>query len=322
MRSTLPVLLALSACGPDSVDEACKNHVAGQSGSSEEETAVFSRITCYRKYVGLDQARINDRVSEAAAGHAEYLEQNQTLTSDPYNWPYENAGQPGYLGETSFDRLDATQYFVEGVTDTAFVWEILMSLDSVQADGDPDEVYAAIIDAYMIDPFFRDAFLAPAWDGGGYGEGTDPTWGTFGYMNIVLYFPSGARSSRPVVYPQDGQQDVPTTWIRSFEDPMIDLPFQVGFPITFTHGSSTLGAGTNPLDVSVDSSSISGPSGDVEHTILLPGPYASGINWSTAILVPVEPLEPNSEYTVEAELSWINRDKRTEKLTFHTGDGT
>ena len=309
--SLLPVVWLVAGCGADSIEDGCKNHIAGQAGSSPEELAIFSRITCYRKYVGLDQARIVTNITEAAENHAYYLEQNQVLTNDPYNWPYEYAGGVGFTGEDSFARLDASQYFVE-TTATAFVWEVLILVED-------DFSYEQLIDDYMVDPFFRDAFLAPSWEGGGYGEGTDPTWGRFGYMNIVLYFPSGSRTTRPVVYPQDGQVDVPTTWVRTFEDAAMDLPVETGMPISFTVGSARITSGINPLEVNVKSSSIRGPSGELEHQVLLPGYYAGGVNWSTAILVPVQPLEPNTTYDVEVELSWIDQNSRKEELSFTTG---
>jgi hypothetical protein len=310
MRAFLPVVLLVAGCGANSIEDGCKNHIAGQSGSAPEELEIFSRITCYRKYVGLDQARIVTNITEAAESHAYYLEQNEVLTVDPYSWPYESPSGVGFTGEDSFARLDASQYFVE-TTATAFVWEVLLLVEE-------DFSYEELIDEYMIDPFFRDAFLAPSWEGGGYAEGTDPTWGRFGYMNIVLYFPSGSRTTRPVVYPQDGQEDVPTTWVRTFEDAAIQLPSEVGFPISFTAGSARITSGINPLEVQVKHSTITGPDGEVEHQVLLPGYYAGGVNWSTAILVPVEPLQPDSTYTVEAELSWIDQQSRKEELTFTT----
>src|SRR5262245_63946861 len=89
MRASMPLLSFVAACGADSIDDACKNHIAGQGGSSSEEVEIFSRITCYRKYVGLDQARIVNNITDAAASHAYYLEQNQILTVDPYSWPLE-----------------------------------------------------------------------------------------------------------------------------------------------------------------------------------------------------------------------------------------
>jgi hypothetical protein len=313
MRASLLPVVLVAGCGADSIEDGCKNHIAGQAGSTAEEVAIFSRITCYRKYVGLDQARIVTNITEAAEAHAYYLEQNQTLTNDPYNWPYEYPGGVGFTGEDSFARLDASQYFVE-TTAQAFVWEVLILVED-------DFSYEALVDDYMIDPFFRDAFLAPSWEGGGYGEGTDPTWGRFGYMNIVLYFPSGSRTTRPVVYPQDGQTDVPTTWVRTFEDAAMDLPVETGMPITFTVGSARITSGINPLEVNVKHSSIRGPSGELEHQVLLPGYYGGGVNWSTAILVPVQPLEPDTTYDVEVELSWIDQNSRKEELSFTTGDG-
>ncbi|MEQ1506970.1 MAG: hypothetical protein ABMB14_32380 [Myxococcota bacterium] len=307
------MVLWLAACNYATVDDACRDHVRGESHGSDAAIEVVGRISCYRTFVGLDRGDIDKKITEAVDAHASYLSTSGQIASTG-DWWSESAGTAGYTGVDAFERLYASEYLVNDVG-SAFVWQVLLPVSDVVTRPE-------LIDLYMDDPFVRDVFLAPAWEGAGYAEGTDALIGPFAYMNIVLYYPSGARSTRPVVYPQDGQVDVPTRW--TLNDPgepaFVGLPPVVGYPITFTFGSSQVSDGANPLQVSVLDSVITGPSGPVDHAVALPGVYGTGVNWSTAILVPSEPLEPLSEYTVEATFQWIDIDSRKEKLVFTTAD--
>lgn len=312
MRRTGLWAMVAVGCRFDSVEDACPDHVPGQSHGTDAAVDVIGRIGCYRRYVGLDRADIDGRITDAVVAHASYLAQNGTI-GQYGSWQAETPGLAGFTGADAFERLYASEYLVEDVG-SAFVWEVLLAIDDATDRG-------ALVDEVIDDPFIRDVFLAPAWEGAGYAEGTDPVIGTFAYMNIVLYFPSGARSGRPVVYPRDGQVDVPTSFaLFDPGDPALaGLPPVVGYPLTFTMGSSTLGSGSvNPLEVQVLESTILGPSGPVEHAVLLPTSYLSGVNWSTAILIPRAPLDPSTTYDVDARFSWIDRDNRHETLSFTT----
>lgn len=291
----------------ETVDDACSNGVRGERHGSAEAVELIGRISCYRRFVGLDRADIDKRVTEAVVSHATYLSVNQVMSTGA-PWQSESASVGGYTGDSATARLVASGFLIEGVSD-AFVWELLLT-------GFEDRTRTELVDELMIDPIARDALLAPAWEGSGYEPFTDPVAGAFAYANIVLAYPSGSHTTRPIVYPQDGQTDLPTSWPGAS---VAGFGGATGFPITFTMGSSQIvAASTNPLEVRVLGSTITGPSGPVPHTVLLPGPYASGVNWSTAVLVPTDPLEPDSVYTVEAELAWIDVASHTEELTFST----
>jgi hypothetical protein len=313
VRVVWVVLLASGCASYDSVEDACPNHVTGERHGSPEADELFQRVSCYRRYVGLDKANIHRRVDDATAAHASYLTENETLSTTG-QWTTETPGEPGFTGANAFERLEDAGYLGLDPS-SAFVWEVLTRVDEVGS-------YSEHIDELMVDPFVRDVLLAPAWEGAGYAEGLDPALGAFAYWNIVLYFPSGARATRPVTYPQDGQTGLPTSW--SPPDPadpaLAGVPPLAGFPVTLTFGSSQISAnGTNPLDVLVTSSTLTGPEGQVDHQILLPGLYSLGVNWSTAILVPLEPLQPGATYTVVADVSWIDRPQGQQlELSFTT----
>jgi hypothetical protein len=314
VRVVWVVLLAGGCASYDSVEDACPNHVSGERHGSPEADELFLRVSCYRRYVGLDRANIHRRINDAAAAHASYLTENQVLSTTG-QWNLEVAGEPGFTGADAFERLQDAGYLGLDPS-SAFVWEVLTLVSDVDS-------YGSHIDELMLDPFVRDVLLAPAWEGAGYAEGSDPAFGEFAYWNIVLYFPSGARSTRPVTYPQDGQTEVPTSWSPADpSDPaLLGIPALAGFPITLTFGSSQISTnGTNPLNVLVSGSTLLGPEGEVEHQILLPGVYSLGVNWSTAILVPTQPLQPDTTYELAARVTWIDRPTGKDiELSFTTG---
>jgi hypothetical protein len=312
MNRTVILLPLLAACGRsfESVEEACKDNVHGDRDASPEAVGVVQRISCYRKYVGLDRGNLDPRVTEAVESHGYYLSENPDQIYA--GWNLETAGAPGFSGADALARLEASEYHVpEG--SQAFIWEVLGYVE-------PDVPVAAQVDLGMHDPFARDVYLSPSWDAAGYTE-FSALDATLSYMNIVLYYPSGARSGNPVTYPIDGQANVPTTWENAYAsyDPLLaSIPPRAGYPITFTCGSSRVVAGDNPLSVGVTSSVITGPDGPVEHEVFLPGTYLFGADNSTAILVPREPYEPGASYTVEVSLAWLDHDKDL-SLTFTTG---
>jgi hypothetical protein len=317
MRWSKAAFLAVlgSGCAQfETVDEACRDHLAGEKHGSAAAIETFSRVTCYRRFVGLDQARLNRRVSEATLGHAQYLARHGLLASDGW-WNLQEPGLPGFTGVDAYDRLEDAGYLAENVG-SMFIWEVLLL-----TDGGLDR--QGLIDAYIANPFLRDVFLAPAWEAGGWAEAVDTVNGLpFAYSDIVLYFPSGARSGRPVAYPADGQTGVPTSWQvtdRQSTWQLQSLPPVAGFPISFTVGSDEVNLrSSNPLNLTVTSSTILGPDGPVDHVVVLPGSYVHGTLWATGILIPTEPLQPGTTYQVEANLSWISRSHKKVELSFET----
>lgn len=311
-RTVIVALPLLAACGRnfESVEEACKDNVRGDRDATDAAIDVVQRISCYRKFAGIDRGNLHQRVTEAAEAHGLYLAENPDQLYA--GWNLETSGGTGFSGATAYDRLVETGYLVPDVSEP-FIWEVLGYVE-------PDLSIPEQVDLEMHDPFIRDVYLSPSWEASGYTQ--FPAFDqVLSYMNIVLYYPSGARSGKPVVYPIDGQTNVPTTWENVYAafDPLLGaMPPVAGYPITFTCGSSRTLPGINPLSVAVVSSAITGPSGPVEHEVFLPGQYLFGVNNSTAILVPREPYEPGTTYTVDVSLQWIDHDKDI-SLTFTTG---
>ncbi len=289
----------------DSVDDACKDSIRGDQHGSDEANAFFGRVTCYRRYAGLSQASIQRDITEAAEAHAAYLETNGVDA----DWPLETIGEAGFTGETSFERIEAAGFPVDWAA--TFVWEVLAPTDETAPRGE-------IVDLYLHAPLVRDVLLAPGWEGGGYAELDDPS-GRLAYFHVVLPLPSNESANKPVLYPVDGQEDVPISVPGGGGLP--GVAGVTGYPITLTFGSVDVTANpTNPLDVTVYSSLVTGPSGPVEHTVFLPGLYDTGPNYSTAVLLPTDPLEPNATYTVTAEVGWVTNPSKSLEWSFTTGE--
>ena len=309
--------LGVAGCQPNyaAVDEACLDSdqaVPGSDGATENGEAFMRRLTCYRRFVGISKARMSPLVDEAAQAHARYLEEHVLSNPEATSWQFEVRGLSWYRGDDARDRIDYAGYELEGYSN--FIWEVLGP--APESVSPPDTV-----DALMHDPFVRDALLAPGWRVSGYGEAEGDWLGRVFYLNAVLALPSLVRATSPVTYPMDGQTDVPVSWFNYWygSPPFDELPVELGYPITLTMGSAQVGAGNNPLQIVVDEHSITGPDGEIEAVRIFPGPHDGGFNWSTVILLPVEPLQPGSQYTVEVTASWISHPGRTMSWTFETG---
>ncbi len=291
------VLVAGVGCQDfEDLEDACKDDPPGDSFGSDESDAFFQRLDCYRRYAGVERARIDKDITKATEAHATYLSLNG-VGYDPFS---ETSGLPGYTGADVFERLRAAEYLVDVAS--TLVWQVFMP-------ADPSRPRAEMVDLLIHDPGYRDPLLGPGWLGGGYAEGTDLFDG-LAYSIWALALPSASHSDKPVLWPVKDQEDVPVSYLGQ------------GYPITLTFGSSLLGSNPdNPLDVIVRSSTITAEDGAVvEHTVQLPGPTYFGDNNSTVVLAPLTILEPETLYTVEVEVEWISSpDGKTIDWSFTTG---
>lgn len=305
------LLPALGACRPDfaNVDEACKDKIKGESHASSVSGEFFQRLACYRRYAGVEQPRIDKKVTIATEAHVDWMNEN---LADATYWNVEDDGTPLFYGATVFDRLERAEFNLD--TASSMVWEVLMPVT-------PERNRTENVDLLIHDPHYRDPLLAPGWYGGGYDE-TSGDNGGLAYSVWVLDMPSGTHSGKPVVWPVDGDVEVPPSvvvWKPGVTD--IGEVALRGYPITLTFGSSeVLGVGRdNPLGVSVLSSTITADDGTaIEHEVEVPMTTAFGTNNSTAILWPAVELAPDTTYTVEVEVSWVTTPHKTLDWSFTT----
>jgi len=335
MRWTIIVwpLLAGACSNFESIEDACKDNVPGDRDAAPGAVQAFARLSCYRRFAGLNQARLNPAISRAVQNHVNYLENNVTakdLTDPTVVIQLEESGRVGYTGDTPRERFDAEGY--ETDYQSIQTWSVFAGFP---LDAPPRD----FIDREIHDPLFRDALLAPGWRAGSWARGVldldpdqvDPKEGgyAFGYLEALLFLPSGQKAFNPVSYPVDGQDAVPTEWVNPYfippeydiaqPEPFDEMPAVTGYPVSFTFGSDEVSGGDNPLDVQLKRSIFLGPDGiEVAHLVVFPKTYLGGDNTSTLALVPVDPLSPDTTYTVEVDVSWISREQLVKEISFTT----
>lgn len=318
MRASLG-LLALTACFPDypSIEAACPKSVGGEEKAPVETVPFLRRLSCFRRYVNLEDSWISGDVQEAAAAHANYLELNGVLDPasegfDPgVDWLLETVGRPGFTGADPFERLAASG---AAGFDSFGTWHVLVRRDTLATPRTVDDL--------VTNPWFRDALFQPLWRGAGLGL-VDTSNGGYAYMDIMYTTPPVARVQWPIVFPKDGMLGVPTSY-RPWDypdDPTAVSPL-TGFPITITVGSWEPGFGDNPYALTLQTATFTGPSGELAFVQGGPGNYGWGSNQATLVIVPVEPLDPFTTYTLDATISWSSLQGKQVTTTFTTNDGS
>jgi uncharacterized protein YkwD len=234
--------------------------------------ASISLINSLRKAVGVPLLAFDESLNKAAQAHANYQEHDKRMGHT------EEKGKPGYSGTWPGDRARAFGYPSSGVGETV-----------APTSPSPSGATQVLIDA----PYHRIILLMPSFRDVGVGVSNgytviNPASKNYFYNpddNIIVY------------YPYNGQVNVPTSWL-AYETPN---PLQyygkegarVGYPIsistssgnklTFKQAQITDSAGRNVDYYLVDSAK-------------------SGYDYGF-LLIPKEPLQPNTTYTVTASFS-------------------
>lgn len=277
------LILALIGCGRDrdraspvSVEDACETLEYGYDTPSDDARAALERTNCYRNLLGVNRAVLQPHLDVAAQSHAEYMVANQELTHE------EDRDADGYAGEWVWDRAENAGYD----------WPANTIMGEVVSFGYGPE---GAVDGWMNSVYHRIPFTVPELVETGFGQEER-------YSAMTFVYPYLYEGIDAVIYPVDGQVDVPARFNSDEEwpDPAPDQSF-VGPPITVTVGSTGApGADTNPYVLVLRSARLEGPDGEVDLLTLTPDddPYL----FQAVALVPSEPLEPGAEY--EVEVSW------------------
>lgn len=292
------LLTALLACGgggskasPVSVDDMCRTFDYGDDGASDDAKAGLERTNCYRRLMGLSAAELEPHLDIAAQQHAEYMATNNILTHE------EDKNADGYTGEWVWDRAETAGY------DEAY--NTVMS--EVVSQGYGPE---AAVDGWMNSVYHRIPFTVPDVLETGFGQEDR-------YSSMAFVTEYTSDSAAAVLYPVDGQIDVPPSFNSDFEEPdPAPGASYVGPPITVTVSSqSAPGTDNNPFVLVLRDASLSGPDGDVGLITLDPDsdPYM----FQAIALVPEETLQPDADYDVSVDITWTGGEK-TLTATFHT----
>ncbi len=308
-------VLCSAACRPDfaTVDEACDDRVPGSKKvTNDEAIEVFRRMGCYRRLARMGRAKMNPLIQEAVTNHNLYQQKNYL----PEDWPTklgeEESGKPGFTGEDAYARLEAVGY-TGGERGALGLWEYVY-----WDDEDP----VSRVDFWFHDPEARQAVLQPSWVAGGYAEGPLQNAGPehppkMAYMALFYQIPVREHAGSPVIYPKDGQEEVPTGFEAVDPNQVMYGQGMLGYPITLTVGSIEHGGDPNPHGIKIRASKLTGPGGEVSMTAF--DPVSDPQMRYSAAFYPDEELQPNSEYTFEVTLDWGTQENRTFTSTFRTG---
>ncbi len=304
------------------MDEACPRRVAGQTlRVSAAASDLMLRIQCHRRMAGLPAGKVTTEAQIAAEAHGTYLEQNEVLSEENALGSalyYESGGGKAFTGQTAGDRLERT-----GAVGAGAAWETWERV--LRVTDDPDELFR--------DPWSREALLQPAWIGAGadvipYPIVIPDTVGDVDdtdvevdrlYINLVYGMPSYKAMVRPVVYPVDGQVDVPTSYTPSDDpdNPLAVAP-EIGFPITISVGSDRLSSGSNPYQLALGASRMVDEDGLVIDLVTTnPLQLRSGDLRTSVVLAAREPLRPGVVYKLEANITWNLRSAQV-RTSFRT----
>jgi len=317
---TLPIVfpaLLLLGCKPQFTElgEACHEKVPGAARiEAQEAVGLIERANCYRRLAGLYRGPLDRTVQEAVENHLAYVVEHRPWETGT-SFFQEEPGRIGYTGVDIFQRMDSLGFEFGDITGWG-VWEFAW----LDVDLPPDDV----VDYYMPDPFWRQVFLQPDWHDSGYAEAVDEETGTLiSYGTLFYRFPTSERENSPIVYPRDGQVDVPFSY-RSIDpfDSLYEMG-EVGFPITVTFSDSTVTRfdpmAENPYDIQVKTASLRGPDGELDMRVVMPpGDSAGDLLRYSLVAVPLAPLAPDARYVFEAEVSWGMERRKTVRSEFRT----
>jgi tetratricopeptide (TPR) repeat protein len=234
----------------------------------------LAAVNKLREQAGLPPVRLDDRLDAAAAAHSYYWLFNQARPSQKgLGIHTETPGTPGFSGVTVYERGNA------------FGWHDGPMGEDITHRGAPELAVSDWVDSV----YHRFPILRPDLRVIGY---ADASLAGLPIEDMEFGFSPGAGNPKPVVYPADGQSDVPATFDdNELPDPVpAGGPRVTGYPVTVTFPRYS--------DVRLLSFTLSGPSGPIAYTFTLPPTDATE---NSASLLPGAPLQPGARYTAHID---------------------
>jgi uncharacterized protein YkwD len=262
-----------------SVDSACGTDEVGHDAPSDDAVEALERTNCYRNVMGLVPAVLDPALDAAAQAHADYMLLHDTLGHS------ESSALEGYTGDHVWDRMEAAGYALEGGN----TWS-----EVVARGYTPTEA----IDRWMSTVYHRESFTVTTWRASGFGYAGD-----YSAMAQVMPYPDPVRQA--VVFPVDGQTEVPVSFDSDTEnpDPAPDHGI-VGYPVTVTvTHTEVVRDDHNKYDLRLDTAVLWGPDGD-EVEVLILTPEDDEDLASMVALVPLSPLQIEATYRAEIAVTW------------------
>jgi len=272
----------LGACDSEdkfTVTGACGTTDFGYGSPSKAARDGLDRSNCYRSLMGLELGTLDRRLDDAAQSHADYMADHDMITHQ------ESSSKTGFTGEWVWDRMETVGYPVEA----GFAWSEVVSY------GFDAE---AAVDGWMGTVYHRIPFSQPVWTDVGFG-----LTGDYAAMAFVTPYPDGVHEA--VLFPVDGQADVPTSFDSDTETPdPAPAHGVVGYPITVTvGGENPTGPFEDPFNLRLlDASLWESDGGEVD--VITMDPTTDDSLYVMAAMIPVEPLSANTEYEAEMTVEW------------------
>lgn len=238
----------------------------------------IEQANLYRAKVGALPLQSDPSLVASAQNHANYYLANENDSdAQIYGAHGEVKGKPYFTGQWPGDRIKAANYPWDG------------GAEVMHYVGDP----VVSVDGWMATIFHRLVLLDPTSHYTGYASATDANAAV-----DVMDFGTGptdagiwsSATPYPLAYPADGQRDVPPSWNGAeWPDPLPPgAKHPVGYPFTLQGVGGKL---------QIDSIQLRTAAGQA--VAVHPNP-ADCANGSCYALIAVEPLQPNTEYVVEA----------------------
>lgn len=306
---TLSLALGISTLLPASVVMADSGSGSGSSTSvsaasqaqgqfSAQQIAALNYVNEVRAKMGLPPVQLNAVLNKAAFNHARYAFWNSSLINDSLDSQgvptahYEVKGKPYFTGVSFTDRIEAVGSLPVGSTEYGEV----MAPAPFNSSFAP---YVSYIQGWLDTPLHRTLLINPALQYIGLS-----TYRGVAVLDGAGYsMPSISNNSLPVVYPFNGQQNVPASFQGDTEIPDPLAPFNV----------STSGY---PISVSAPSSmAATVPSSEDYHFVLKDSKgnvvpvFVSPLLDDFALFFPKQPLKYNETYTVSVHVSGQDQDE-------------
>lgn len=262
--------------------------------SNETNRSVVS-INDIRKALGIEDLFVNETLNKMTLNHSKYMHYNDALTS------IEESDLLYFRGRYPWDRADYYEYNKD------FIYEF------VKKD------FTSYMEAYLelqYDPVSRYTLLNPMYTDIGINH----------YESYLTYEFGGntLEIEDAVIYPYNGQDNVPITWQGELldiinEDPNISVE-QVGLPITYAY------YGENISYISTQKLSITNKTLDepIKFSVIEPNTKYQLKN--TLTLIPFKPYEYNTTYEVTMDFTVFFEDGSSRKVNevnaFSTKDFT
>lgn len=306
MLRALLALRALVACAPqsDSIEEGCSEELAGAEYLGDTPPTLIERLNCHRTYLGLWQVGVNPRIQEATDAHLGYLAKYDALSPESEIYEPQRAALlresrelAGSYGASPLDRMvnSGAISFVDLLTEAGvWGWPIL----------DPPEEP----DRFFDNPYVREFAFQPGLQGVGLAIGTVSDQ-TFGYMDAVASVPSGSNTNAPIVYPKDGQTDVPTSFrdVHAFGTDPLNRTEPWGYPITLTVSTwENTSDVYDPFTINVGQASLKAEDGQViPITVVEPSVFLPMSLRTTVVVLPNLSLKPDTTYELSITIDTV-----------------